>query len=249
MIEGGLRRPGDFTDLDAFYRSCLARGLDLYTEGRGLLPAGLIEEIRALQQPVIPWDVKLAQWFDAWFPAIEQRRTYARPSRRQASTPEIPRPRYVTPLDLQRARTFGVVLDTSRSTDVLQLGKALGAIAAYADSHSVPRVRVGNCGWARGVAGSGRDIPPRAGRISSVHCPRPAHAFNRPLYRPRPSVDGFLFGRGDHNRLVYKSLNTRGNVRTIETPVRAAKKLSAPLKGPSAGQTSPSAPLITSSAP
>ncbi|MCC7064399.1 MAG: peptidase [Planctomycetes bacterium] len=142
MIEGGLRRPGDFTDLDAFYRSCLARGLDLYTEGRGLLPAGLIEEIRALQQPVIPWDVKLAQWFDAWFPAIEQRRTYARPSRRQASTPEIPRPRYVTPLDLQRARTFGVVLDTSSSMDVRQLGKALGAIASYADSHSVPRVRV-----------------------------------------------------------------------------------------------------------
>ncbi len=88
----------------------------------------------------------------------------------------------------------------------------------------MPRGRVGNCGWARGVAGSGRDVPPRAGRISSVHCPRPAHAFNRPLHRPRPSVDGFLFGQGDHNRLVYKSLNTG--------------ELSAPSKPPSAPQKS-----------
>ena len=35
------------------------------------LPAGLIEEIRALAMPPIPWDVKLARWFDA-----VQRRLY-----------------------------------------------------------------------------------------------------------------------------------------------------------------------------
>jgi predicted metal-dependent peptidase len=145
MLEGGPRSVGDFTDLDAFYRSCLARGLDLHTAGRGLLPAGLVEEIRALQQPAIPWDVQLAQWFDTWFPALERQRSYARPSRRQASTPDIPRPRYVTPDDRRKARTFGVVLDTSGSMEPRLLGKGLGAIAAYADSHDVAAVRVVYC--------------------------------------------------------------------------------------------------------
>ncbi|MCU0866777.1 MAG: VWA-like domain-containing protein [Planctomycetes bacterium] len=145
MLEGGPRGVGDFTDLDAFYRSCLARGLDLHTAGRGLLPAGLVEEIRALQQPAIPWDVQLAQWFDTWFPALERQRSYARPSRRQASTPDIPRPRYVTPEDRKKARTFGVVLDTSGSMEPRLLGKGLGAIAAYAESHDVPAVRVVYC--------------------------------------------------------------------------------------------------------
>src|ERR1017187_1957611 len=42
-------------DLDAFYRNCLAQGLLYHHEqGRGLLPAALIEEIRALNQPPIP---------------------------------------------------------------------------------------------------------------------------------------------------------------------------------------------------
>jgi predicted metal-dependent peptidase len=145
MLEGGVRRPGDFTDLDAFYRSALARGLELHGLGRGLVPAGLAEEIRALQQPPIAWDVQLAQWFDEWFPALEQRRTYARPSRRQASTPDIPRPRWVMPEELRRARTFGVVLDTSGSMDPRLLGKGLGAIASYAASHDVHAVRVVYC--------------------------------------------------------------------------------------------------------
>lgn len=153
MLEDRGYCPGDFTDLDAFYRGALARGLDLHTTGRGLLPAGLVEEIRALQQRPIPWDVQLAQWFDTWFPAREQRRTYARPSRRQASTPDIPRPRYVRPEDPDKARTFGVVLDTSGSMDARLLGKGLGAIAAYADSHEVPAVRVVYCDAAAHDAG------------------------------------------------------------------------------------------------
>ena len=134
------------TDLDTFYRNCLSQGL-LYhhDQSRGLLPAGLIEEIRALSQPPIPWDVQLARWLDDHFPPIEQRRTYARPSRRQSSTPEIPRPRYFPEQITQHGRTFGVVLDTSGSMDRHLLGEALGAIASYCESREVFSARVVFC--------------------------------------------------------------------------------------------------------
>jgi predicted metal-dependent peptidase len=134
------------TDLDAFYRSCLAQGLLYHHEqGRGLLPAALIEEIRALNQPPIPWDVELARWFDDCFPPLEKVRSYARPSRRQSSTPDIPRPRYTqAPLSLD-GRTFGVVLDTSGSMDRLLLSDCLGAIASYSESREVSAARVVFC--------------------------------------------------------------------------------------------------------
>jgi predicted metal-dependent peptidase len=134
------------TDLDAFYRSCLAQGLLYHQEqGRGLLPAALIEEIRALNQPPIPWDVELARWFDDCFPPLEKVRSYARPSRRQSSTPDIPRPRYIpAPLSLD-GRTFGVVLDTSGSMDRLLLGDCLGAIASFSESREVSAARVVFC--------------------------------------------------------------------------------------------------------
>jgi|HubBroStandDraft_1064217.scaffolds.fasta_scaffold00423_22 predicted metal-dependent peptidase len=133
-------------DLDAFYRNCLAQGLLYHHEqGRGLLPASLIEEIRALSQPPIPWEVELARWFDDRFPPLEKVRSYARPSRRQSSTPDIPRPSYVAaPLALD-GRTFGVVLDTSGSMDRLLLGDCLGAIASYSESRDVPAARVVFC--------------------------------------------------------------------------------------------------------
>ena len=103
-----------FTDAESYCRRALAQGLDRYSNGttRGLLPAGLIEEIRSLSQPPIPWDVKLADWFDERFPPPELRRSYARPSRRQASTPDIARPSIVKPTEEERkSRVFGVVLD------------------------------------------------------------------------------------------------------------------------------------------
>ncbi|PYV23583.1 MAG: peptidase, partial [Acidobacteria bacterium] len=133
-------------DLDAFYRNCLAQGLLYHHEqGRGLLPAALIEEIRALSQPPIPWEVELARWFDDCFPPLEKVRSYARPSRRQSSTPDIPRPRHLpAPLALD-GRTFGVVLDTSGSMDRLLLGDCLGAIASYSESRDVPAARVVFC--------------------------------------------------------------------------------------------------------
>jgi predicted metal-dependent peptidase len=133
-------------DLDDFYRRALAQGLEWHRmQGRGFLPAGLIEEIEALSQPPIPWDVELARWFDHHFPPIETRRTYARLSRRQSATPDIPRPSYVPhPLDAD-GRTFGVVLDTSGSMDSRLLAMALGAIAGYSQAHDVPAARVVFC--------------------------------------------------------------------------------------------------------
>lgn len=147
----GERPPGWWSgpgcDLDSFYRRALAEGLDLHRQSakRGLLPADFIDEVRALQHPPIPWDVKLGQWMDAFFPPIERRRSFSRLSRRQASTPDIPRPVWTTPLELVRSRTFGVVLDTSGSMPPRLLAYALGAIASYALSREVPLVRVIQC--------------------------------------------------------------------------------------------------------
>jgi predicted metal-dependent peptidase len=133
-------------DLEDFYRRALAQGLEYHlAENRGYLPAGLIEEIRALSQPPIPWDVELAQWFDDYFDPLEKTRSYARPSRRQASTPDIPRPRYVPSPGSADGRTFGVVLDTSGSMERQLLAKALGAIASYSMARDVPAVRVVFC--------------------------------------------------------------------------------------------------------
>ncbi|GAA2126653.1 vWA domain-containing protein [Streptomyces synnematoformans] len=136
-----------YTDLDEFYRRGLQRGLDLHERDpdRGLLPAGLVEEIRALAQPPLPWDARLARWFDEFVPRAEPVRTFARPARRQAATPDIPRAgRYFPPEEIARC-TFGVVLDTSGSMNRTLLGKALGAIASYAEARDVPAARVVFC--------------------------------------------------------------------------------------------------------
>lgn len=134
------------TTLDDFCRSAMQQGLEYHVgTGRGLVPAGLIEEIRALSMPAIPWDVSLAKWFDTYFAPLEKHRTYARPSRRQASTPDIPRPR-CAPLDIAiDSRTFGVVIDTSGSMEAKTIGKALGSIASYSVAHDVPFARVVFC--------------------------------------------------------------------------------------------------------
>ena len=146
MERSASSSPRDWRDRDAFYRSCLARGLLTHHEqSRGLLPSGLVQEIRALQTPPLPWDVELARWFDEWFPAVERRRSYARISRRQSATPDIPRPRYIWPEELDKARTFGVVLDTSGSMSAKLLGRGLGAVASFAASRDVPAARVVFC--------------------------------------------------------------------------------------------------------
>ncbi|MGP4092728.1 vWA domain-containing protein, partial [Streptomyces sp. KR55] len=154
ILGGPLGSPRDYVDLDEFYRRGLCQGLDLHQQQeRGFLPGGLVEEIRALSQPPLPWDAQLARWFDEFVPRPEPVRSYARPSRRQASTPDIPRAgRYFPPEEIARC-TFGVVLDTSGSMDRTLLGKALGAIASYAEARDVPAARVVFCDAAPHDAG------------------------------------------------------------------------------------------------
>jgi predicted metal-dependent peptidase len=86
-------------------------------------------------------------------PAVEKRRSYARPSRRQSATPDIPRPGWLRPEEAVPRSTFGVVLDTSGSMDRTLLGKALGAIASYATARDVPAARVIFCDAAAYDAG------------------------------------------------------------------------------------------------
>jgi predicted metal-dependent peptidase len=154
ILGAPLGAPRDHVDLDEFYRRGLRQGLDLHQrQERGFLPGGLVEEIRALSHPPLPWDAKLARWFDEFVPRPEPVRTFARPARRQAATPDIPRAgRYFPPEEVARC-TFGVVLDTSGSMDRVLLGKALGAIASYAEARDVPAARVVFCDAAPHDAG------------------------------------------------------------------------------------------------
>ena len=161
--EGGIPFPVE--GMDDFFREALTQGMDYHAQsGRSFLPAGLIEEIRALAMPPVPWDVKLAEWFQERFPDLDVSRSYARASRRQSCTPDIPRPGKVNHDHLEKQRTFGVVIDTSGSMDVKLLGKGLGSIVSLAVAKEVPYVRVVFCDAAAYDAGylSPEDI---AGRV------------------------------------------------------------------------------------
>jgi predicted metal-dependent peptidase len=140
-------RPGKFfTDREDFCRRALMQGLDFHVQcGRGLLPEGLVEAIRTLNQPPIPWQAKLADWIAERFPLPQRRRSYARPSRRQSTTPDTPRPRFIDPEDDRATRTFGVIIDTSGSMQRDELGKALGAVVAYSQVQGVKQVRLVYC--------------------------------------------------------------------------------------------------------
>ncbi|GAA1599346.1 hypothetical protein GCM10009789_61770 [Kribbella sancticallisti] len=141
------------SDLDDVYRRALTTGLAYHDSARGLLPAGLVEEIRALEHPPLQWDAQLARWFEEYVPSVARVRTYARASRRQGSTPDIPRPGWIRPTSVDRLPTYGVVLDTSGSMDRALLGKALGAIASYSAARDVPAARVVFCDAAAYDAG------------------------------------------------------------------------------------------------
>lgn len=143
VMRGGGRSMVNGVSLDEFYRNALAQGLEYHTsEMRGLLPAGLVEEIRTLMVPPVPWDVKLARWFDENVRTVAKVRSYAHPSRRQSVTPDIPRPRYVKIERNMPAVTFGAIVDTSGSMSAKQIGMALGSIASYAEAKEVPAIRV-----------------------------------------------------------------------------------------------------------
>ena len=142
----GARSHTSDVDLDAFYRRALAQGLSYHQEQqRGYIPAGLVEEIRALSYPPIPWDVELARWFDDQFTPIEKTRSYVRPSRRQSATPNIPRPNRILSKATLAGRTFGVILDTSGSMARGLLASALGAVASYGAARDVPAARIIFC--------------------------------------------------------------------------------------------------------
>ena len=76
---------------------------------------------------------------------MDKIRTFARPSRRQGATPDIPRPCYMQAELKEDARTFGVILDTSGSMSAKAMGMALGSIASYAAVREVPYARVVFC--------------------------------------------------------------------------------------------------------
>lgn len=118
-----------------------SRDLKLWNLACDMMIAKFLADI----MPPIPWDVELARWFEERFPDLDRRRTYARPSRRQGATPDIPRPRYVERDAFGEGRTFGVVVDTSGSMSPELLGMALGSIASYGAAREVPLVRVIFC--------------------------------------------------------------------------------------------------------
>lgn len=134
-------------ELDEYYRSAVSRGLACHEQrfGRGLLPAGLVEDIHALSCPPIRWDVELAKWFDGHFLPLEKHRSYARLSRRQSSAPDIPRPAWRMDEEAQEQRIYGVLLDTSGSMDRHLLAAALGSIASYSEARDVKHIRVVFC--------------------------------------------------------------------------------------------------------
>ena len=133
-------------NVDEFYRKALQQGLEFHQgHKRGYLPADLVDEIYAVSRPPIRWDVQLAKWFDEQFAPLEKRRTYARMSRRQSATPDIPRPAWYLQEEATEPRIFGVLLDTSGSMDRSLLAAALGSIASYSESRDVRHVRVVFC--------------------------------------------------------------------------------------------------------
>lgn len=143
MLDDDVRYFSDFEDS---CKAALLRGVFLHEAiGRGDLPANLVAEIKALNQPPIPWQVNLAKWISERFPLEESKRSYAKLSRRQSSTPDIPRPKYIRPEDIKHTKTFGVVMDTSASMDKKLLAKCLGAIASYSAAQEVKMVRIIYC--------------------------------------------------------------------------------------------------------
>ncbi len=154
IADGWNPSDSNYVTLDEFYRNALRNGLEYaQSRGRGLIPAGLVEEIRALSMPPIPWDVELAQWFETHFPPLEKRRSFAHPSRRQSSTPDIPRAGWIQQEMSEYSRTFGVIIDTSGSMPPSSIGLALGAAASYSAAKDVPYLRLVFCDAAATDAG------------------------------------------------------------------------------------------------
>jgi predicted metal-dependent peptidase len=154
IVEGAR---GPAVDRDEFVRRALGQGFEWHhANGRGYLPAGLVEEIQAAMMPPVPWNVELGRWFDDRFKPMARRRTWRRLSRRQWATPEVPRPAVLPVSTKREGRTFGAVIDSSGSMDRRLLAMALGSVAAYATAKEIEFVRLVFCdaqahdeGWVR----------------------------------------------------------------------------------------------------
>ena len=135
-------------DLDDFYRRALVGGLAHHhaAPAAGLLPSGLVEEIRVLEHPPPPWDVQLARWFDRYFSPVETVRSYARAVPPAGVHPGHPAagPASAGDPGQRSAPSVSCWTPPARWTSAL-LGKALGAIASYAAARDVPAARVVFC--------------------------------------------------------------------------------------------------------
>jgi predicted metal-dependent peptidase len=223
----------DVATLDDMIRRCMACGLACQGMGRGTAPAGLLEEIRSLFAPPVPWDVELARWMDAHVPMVrDPLRTYARASRRQSSTPDIPRPARWVPQEWKDACTFGVVLDTSGSMDREMLGRALGAIASYAEARDVPAVRLMMCDAApydRGIVAPDelRGLVAVVGRGGTVLQPAINFLLSRPDFPPTAPImvitDGWceeeIVCPRDHCFVLPRKGYSEGNAMPLRTSV------------------------------
>ncbi len=133
-------------ELDSFYHRAMQQGLEYHQrKNHGYLPAALIEEIHAMSRPPIRWDVELAKWFDENFSSVEKHRSYSRMSRRQSSTPDIPRPAWRAVDEPIGQHMFGVLLDTSGSMDRYLLAAALGTVSSYSEARDVHHIRLVFC--------------------------------------------------------------------------------------------------------
>lgn len=141
-----IERSGAVGAREAALRRALLSGMETHRSlGRGSLPGGLEEEIRAIAAPPAPWDVRLAEWMVARFSPEERSRTYGRLSRRQSACPDIPLPGRERREADRKARALGAIVDTSASMDRHLLGKALGALASTCESLDVDFVRLVWC--------------------------------------------------------------------------------------------------------
>ncbi len=132
--------------VDDMAAELMQEGIEAHMKnGRGLLPAGLLEMVTPTREAAPPWKISLTQWFDSKFEPAAPARSYARSSRRQQATPDIPRPRYGPPQFPDGSGIFGVLLDTSGSMNNALLGKCLGTIAALAQKYRIKSVRLVFC--------------------------------------------------------------------------------------------------------
>ena len=110
------------------------------------MPAGLLEEIKSLFTPPVPWDVELARWMDAHVPLLRDPLRTLRPRQPPAvldAGHSSSGPVYPAGVEgcLHLWRCDGHLRLDGPET----LGRALGAIASYSEARDVPAVRLVMC--------------------------------------------------------------------------------------------------------